>query len=196
MVAMLETRWADALESYGEGVAIASALGTTWQLGTSHLNFGTALLHSGRIEEAVASVESALGVYRELGDDVFAARTVNVLAQAALAGNQIDRADGLAREALTSVAALGERQGMVEGLLNLAAVAAARSEIERAATLAGAAAAIRETIAARAADFDVAIAGRLLDQAQAGDGEMRWRRGWERGRALDPAAAIALALAP
>jgi tetratricopeptide (TPR) repeat protein len=196
MVAMLQSRWADALESYGEGVAIAGALGTTWQLGTSHLNFGTALMHSGRIEEAVAAFESALSVYRELGDDVFAARALSCMAQAALAANQIDRADRLAREALTSVAALGERQGVVEGLLNLAAVAAARSEIERAATLAGAAAAIRETIAARAADFDVAIAGRLLDRAEASGGAMQWRRGWERGRALDPAAAIALALAP
>ena len=196
MVAMLEGRWGDALDSYGEGVAVASALGTTWQLGTSHLNFGTALLHSGRIEEAVAACESALGVYRDLGDDVFAARAISVLAQAALAGNQIDRADRLAREALTSVAALGERQGMVEGLINLAAVAAARSENERAAALAGAAEAIRETIAARAADFDVAISDRLLDRAKASVSETRWRRSWERGRALDPAAAIALALAP
>lgn len=160
----------------------------------SHLNFGTALLHSGRIGEAVAAFESALGVYRELGDDVFAARALSLLAQAALAGNQIDRADRLARDALTSVAELGERQGMVEGLQNLAAVAAARSEVERAAALAGAAAAIRDTIAARAAPFDVAIAGHLLDGAKASGSEMRWRRGWERGRALDPAAAIALAL--
>jgi predicted ATPase/DNA-binding XRE family transcriptional regulator len=195
MVAILEARWGDALESYGEGVAIASALGTTWQLGTSHLNFGTALLHSGRIEEAVAAFESALGVYRELGDDVFAARALNHLAQTALAANQIDRADGMAREALSSVAEQGERQGIVDGLQNMAAVAAARSEVERAAALAGAAAAIRETIAARAADFDVAIAGRLLDRAQASAGEVPWRRGWERGRALDPVAAIALALA-
>jgi tetratricopeptide (TPR) repeat protein len=196
MVAMLQARWADALDSYGEGVAIASALSTTWQLGTSYLNFGTALLHSGRIEEAVAAFESALGVYRELGDDVFAARALNQLAQAALTANQIDRADRIAREALTAVAAQGERQGIVDGLLNLAAVAAARLEVERAAALAGAAAAIRETIAARAAHFDVAIAGRLLELAETNGGEMRWRRGWERGRALDPAAAIALALAP
>ena len=196
MVAMLQARWADALEPYGEGVAIATALGTTWELATSHLNLGSALLHSGRIEEAIAAFESALGVYRELGDDIFAARVLNHLAQAALAGDQIDRADRLAREALTSVAALGERQGMVDGLQNLAAVAAARSEVERAAALAGAAAAIRETIAAHAADFDVSIAGRLLEKAQSGGGEIRWRRGWERGMALDPEAAIALALAP
>jgi hypothetical protein len=135
-------------------------------------------------------------VYRELGDDVFAARALNQLAQAALAGNQIDRADRMAREALTSVAEQGERQGIVDGLQNLAAVAAARSQVERAAALAGAAAAIRETIAARAADFDVAIPGHLLDRAEASVGEMRWRRGLERGRALEPAAAIALALAP
>ena len=140
------------------------------------------------IDQNIDFIQRSVGFVIKLG-------TVQEFAQAALAGNQIDRAERLAREALTSVAALGERQGMVEGLLNLAAVAAARSEIERAATLAGAAAAIRETIAARAADFDVAIAGRLLDRAEASVGKTRWRRGWERGAALDPAAAVALALA-
>ena len=34
---------------------VASALGISWQLGTSYLNFGAALMHSGRVEEAVAT---------------------------------------------------------------------------------------------------------------------------------------------
>jgi tetratricopeptide (TPR) repeat protein len=196
MVAMLQGRYADALGPYGEGVAICSALGISWQLGTSHLNFATALLHSGRIEEAVAGFEQALRVYREIGDDIFAARVLNHLAQAALAGNEIARAERLAREALTSVAEQGELLGIVQGLETLAGVAAVRSEVERAAALAGAAAAIRETIASRAAPFDVAISGRLLARIQSSGSEKRWRRAWDRGRALDSAAAISFALAP
>jgi predicted ATPase len=195
MVAMLQGRYADALEPYGECLAISSALGISWQLGTSHLNFATALLHSGRIENAVASLEQALSVYRELGDDVFGARVLNQLAQAALARNEIARAERLAGEALTSVAEQGERQGIAEGLETLAAVAAARSEVERAAALAGAASALRETIAYSAPPFDVAITGRILATIQASGSERLWRRAWDRGRALDSKAAVALALA-
>jgi hypothetical protein len=84
---------------------------------------------------------------------------------------------------------------MAEGLETLAAVAAACSAVERAATLAGAAAAIREAIAARAAPFDIAITSRLLDRTQATVSEKRWHHAWDRGRTLDPAAAVAHALA-
>jgi predicted ATPase/transcriptional regulator with XRE-family HTH domain len=195
LVAMCQGRYADALEPYTESVAICRSLGLSWQLATSHLNLGAALLHSGRTEEAVASLDEALRLYRELGDDIFAARVLNHIAHAALADNDIARADRLAHEALASLAEQGERQGIAEGLETLAAVAAARSAVERAATLAGAAAAIREAIAARAAPFDIAITSRLLDRTHATVSEKRWHHAWDRGRTLDPVAAVAHALA-
>lgn len=55
------------------------------------------------------------------------------------------RASALAHNALAEFASHAERQGIADGLETLAAVAAARSDPGRAATLAGAAAAIRET---------------------------------------------------
>ena len=194
-VAMCQGRYADALEPYTECLAICRGLGISWQLATSHLNLGAALLHSGRTEEAVGTLEDALSLYRELGDDIFAARVLNHIAHAALAENDVARANRLAREALTSVAEQGERQGIAEGLETLAAVAATRSKVERAATLAGAAAAIRETIASPAAPFDVAITGPLLDRIKTSVSEKRWNRVWDRGAALDSAAAVAYALA-
>jgi hypothetical protein len=61
-------------------------------------------------------------------------------------------------------------------LETLAPVEAERSAIERAATLAGAAAAIRDTIASRAALFDVAITGPHLDRIKASVSEQPWHR--------------------
>jgi predicted ATPase/DNA-binding XRE family transcriptional regulator len=195
LVAMCQGRYADAVEPYTESVAICRGLSLSWQLATSHLNLGTAFLHSGRAGEAVVSLDEALRLYRELGDDIFAARVLNHIAHAALTGNDIARADRLARQALAALAELGERQGIAEALETLAAVAAARTAAERAATLAGAAAAIREAIAARAAPFDTAITGRLLKRTQATVSEGRWQHAWDRGRVLDLAAAVAHALA-
>lgn len=194
-VAMCQGRYADALEPYTESVAICRELGLSWQLATSHLNLGAALLHSGRAEEAVAGLQEALRLYRELGDDIFAARVLNHIAHAALAANDVAGAHHLAREALASLAEQGERQGIAEGLETLAAVAAARSAVERAATLSGAAAAIRETIASHTAPFDVAITGPLLDRIKASVSEERWHRAWAQGAATDSAAAVAYALA-
>ena len=194
-VAMCQGRYTEALEPYTECVAICRGLGISWQLATSHLNLGAALLHCGRADEAVARFHDALRVYRVLGDDIFAARALNHIAHAALADNDLARADRLAREALASVAQQGERQGIAEGLETLAAVAAERAAVERAAILAGAAAAIRETIASHAAPFDVAITGPLLDRIKPSVSEEQWHRAWNRGAALDSAAAVAYALA-
>ena len=66
----------------------------------------------------------------------------------------------------------------------MAAVAAARSDGERAATITGAAAAIRETIASHTAPFDVAITGPLLQRIKASVSEERWHRCWAQGQAL------------
>jgi predicted ATPase/DNA-binding XRE family transcriptional regulator len=194
-VAMCQGRYTEALEPYTECVAICRGLGISWQLATSHLNLGVALLHCGRADEAVARFDDALRQYRVLGDDIFAARVLNHIAHAALANNDLATADRLASEALASVTEQGERQGIAEALETLAAVAAERSAVDRAATLAGAAAAIRDTIASHAAPFDVAITGPHLDKIKASVSEERWHRAWDRGASLDSTAAVAYALA-
>jgi len=193
-VAMSQGRYADALEPYTECVAICRPLGSSWQLATSHLNLGAALLHCGRTQRGIAELRDALQLYRELGDDVFAARALNHLAHAALVEDDVTRADRLAREALVSAAAQEERQGIAEALETMAAVAAARSAADRAAILAGAAAAAREAIVFQPAAFDVAITGRRLDATRAGVSAQRWQQAWTRGRALDTTAAVAYAL--
>ena len=195
MVAMGQGRYAEAVERFRECLVICRPLGLSWQLATSHLNLGTALMVSGSPEEAEATFEEGLEIYRQLGDDIFAARITIAIAQAALAQNDIQRADGLARSALAAFVEHAERQGIAQGLETWAAVAAARGDMQRAATLGGAAAAVRETIAARAAPFELAIIGRFLERIQEAADEELWHGAWEAGLAMGADAAVAYALA-
>ena len=181
------------VEPFRKSILSCSPLGMSWQLATSHLNLGTALLHVGRSDEADATLKEGLRLYRELGDEVSAARITNVRAQASLVRQDIEQANALARDALLVVAEQGERQGIAEGLETLAAVAAVRKEPDRAARLSRAAASIRETIASRPT-FEVAITGSFLESTQRTVGEKRWRGLWEDGRALSTEAAMAFAL--
>jgi predicted ATPase len=192
-VAVGQGRYQDALDAFGECVAICQRLGPSWQLATSQLNLGAALLHVGRPHDADAAFAAGLRIYRELGDDVFAARMTNQRAQAALAQSETGRAAALARDALAEFASHAERQGIAEGLETLAAVAAAQSDHGRAATLAGAAAAIRETIAASQLP-DLIITTRFLREAERDADPERWLASWQAGHSLGTAAAVRYAL--
>jgi len=193
MVAMCQGRYTDALDPFRQCIRICRPLGLSWQLATSHLNLGTALLHAGRTDAAEATLREGLRLYRELGDEIFAARVTNVLAQASLVRQDIEGAKAFACEALMVVAEQGERQGIAEGLETLAAVAAARNEPDRAARLGGAAAAIRDTIASRPT-FEVTITGPIVERVQRTVTGKRWHESWEAGRALSPENAVAFGL--
>ena len=193
-LAMCEGRYADALGPLLESVEICRRLGVSWELGTSHLNFGDALLHSGQVAEAERAYREGLRIYEQLGDAVFAARMTNAIAHTALAESHIERADGLARDALTGFARQRERIGVAEALDTLAAVAAARRDSERAARLDGASASIHETIASRPAPFERAISGRFIKASQVAMGANRWRSAWEAGHDLSVEEAIDYAL--
>jgi non-specific serine/threonine protein kinase len=192
-LATCEDRFGDALEPLLESVEICRSLGVSWELGTSHLNYGDALLHSGQVAEAEGVYQEGLRVYEQLGDAVFEARTKNALAHAALAENHIDRADSLAKDALTGFTRQRERIGIAAVLDTLAAVAAARSDAERAARLDGASASVLETIASRPAPYERAITGRFIKSAQAAL-EERWPPAWDAGHDMSMEDAIDYAL--
>lgn len=194
MERMIRGAYSEALPPFREAVAICRELGRTWQLGTSYLNLGTALLHSGDADAAEAALLEGLGVYEELGDEVFTARIHNTLAHVALQRGNVAEADRLARQGLAAAVRQGERQGIGDGLQTLAAVAATCSDADRAATLAAAAAALRDTIAARPGPFDVAVPGRYVESAARSVEGDRWQRAWAAGRLMDVDSAVALAL--
>jgi len=158
------------------------------------LNLGNALLNSGQPAEAERLYAEGLTVYRELGDETFAARMTNTIAHAALAQDDLERADGLARESLIGFAKQRDRMGVAEALQTMAAVAAARADSERAARLDGAAAGIHATIASQPAPFEEAITRRFIDAIRLLGGQERWQADWQEGRELSVDAAIDYAL--
>jgi len=193
-LATCEGRFADALEPLLESVEICRSLGESWELGTSHLNYGDALLHSGQVAAAESAYREGLRVYEQLGDAVFAARMKNALAHTALAENRIERADSLAKDALAGFTRQRERIGVAAALDTLAAVAAAHADAERAARLDGASASIHERVASQPAPYERAITGRFITTAQAALGKDRWRPAWDAGHELSMEDAVEYAL--
>ncbi len=164
-VAMCEGRYEEALAPFAEALDRCREHGRTWQLATSFMNLGNAVLHAGDPERAGHLFEEGLVVYRELGDVSFAARTTVWLAHVALAQGRIDDADRLAAEALGAIEGRGDRLNLAEVIEVRAAVAAARGDAPKAAELAAEAAAIRETIASRPPPFEQAIPFSLIRRA-------------------------------
>lgn len=194
-VALCEGRFADALGPLHEALQICRPLGLTWQLGTSCLNFGNALLHSGRIDEAEQTYRDGLRVYLELGDETFSARMRVALAHAALARRDFVAAEQLAQEALAGFERRRERLGIAEALDVLAAAAATRADIDRAARLDGAAHQVQETIASRPAPFERTLTRALLEIARSSVDAERWRSAWDEGHGLSLDQAVHLARA-
>lgn len=193
-LAMCEGRFGDAMEPLRESLEICRRIGLTWQLGTSHLNFGNALLHSGHTADAEHIYRASLEVYSQLGDATFAARITNAIAHTALAEDDIARADALARDAMKGFAGQRERLGVAEALDTLAAVAAARGNAERSARLDGMSRSIHETIASQPAPFERAISGRFIKAAQSMMDANRWRSAWDAGHEMSMEEAIDYAL--
>ena len=193
-VAMCEGRYGDALEPLRGSLEICQRLGLSWQLGTSYLNYGNALLHSGDLEAAEQAYANGLAAYLELGDATFAARMRLALAQAALARGDVREADALARDALRGFAAQRERLGVAEALDALAGIAAATGDAERSARLDGAAHAVQTTIASRPAPFERSITRSFIERARSRADPASWRSAWEEGNALRVDEAVGAAL--
>lgn len=183
-VAMCEGRYADALAPLRESLEICERLGLSWQLGTSHLNYGNALLHSGDLVAAERTYTAGLAVYRQLGDETFAARMRVALAQTALMRRDVGTATDLARDALHAFAVQRERLGIAEALDALAAVAAARRELAQSAMLDGAAQRVQTTIASRPAPFERSITRSFIEDARSLSDPIVWQRAWDKGNAL------------
>jgi tetratricopeptide (TPR) repeat protein len=189
LVALVEGRYEDALRPFHRALSFCRYLGQSWQLATSHLNLGLALLHSGDLNSAESALGDGLRIYNELGDRTFAARARVALSHVALARRNFPEAGALARAALSAFASTHERQGLAEALVTIAAIRAAAGEVEIAAELHGSAAALRETIAARPAPFDDEVPNLFLDKARE-ESSSTWEAAASRGRGLGVEAAV------
>ena len=194
MVAMAHDRAHDALPPFEQAVSIMRHLGQSWLLATSLLNLGSSYMHTGDEEHAISALEEATALYRRLGDRHFAARATIQLGFAWLESGDRARAGALIRESLIEFTALGDEWGTVEALEATAALHAAQGKPERAARIAGAAAAFRTTMTVLPLPFDIRFTHRWLDVARAED-EAAFANAWSEGENLSRDEAIEESLA-
>jgi predicted ATPase/transcriptional regulator with XRE-family HTH domain len=194
VVAMGRHRFADAVHPFREALAIAAQLGPSWLLGTSHLNLGSALLQAEDVDGARSNFIDAVGVYREVGDENFAARAVGQLGYVALLAGHEQEARSHFSAALEALRDLGDNWGIAEALEAFSALNASKGNNEAAARLAGGAERVRDTFGARALPADRVSVERYLETARESTDHRAWRSAWEEGRSMPLDRAIDLAL--
>jgi predicted ATPase/class 3 adenylate cyclase len=183
--------------AFEESLALHRALDNKAFIATNLHGIGLALLLQGDGVQARAALEESIALASEVGDNMTLAsalRELGILAY--FAGNHV-RGLEAARQSLILLRDLGERSGLSNCLAVVAAVLAALGQPQRAAWLLGAVGALQESIgymlpgeAARR------IFDRVVGAVQQALGADAFAIALARGRTLDLAEAIAIALQP
>jgi tetratricopeptide (TPR) repeat protein len=137
--------------------------------------------------------EQCLELCQKQGDSIGRTWILHTLARAALADVDPEQAGVLLAESLALLRELRNKDGLPECLELLAALAGSRGQGKRAARLFGAAAALRDGIAAPLSPAYRAQYMRDLAAARAHTDETKWAAAWAAGYALSPDEAIAAA---
>jgi predicted ATPase/DNA-binding SARP family transcriptional activator len=121
-------RWLES--SLAQGDALPDPLRAKALHGASYLALG-----QGDYEECDTLGETALALYRKLGDKEGAGRTVHVLAWSAGQRGDTERAVAFAQESLSLARELGHKRGIIVSLSNLGLATARQGDHERAVAL-------------------------------------------------------------
>jgi predicted ATPase/DNA-binding SARP family transcriptional activator len=194
-VALYAGDTAEARARYEAALALRREEGRSAGFAWALLQLGEVAMAAGDIPGARVRIEEALAVYRELGHRRLVPWALLQLCQADWVTGEFAGARARLREALAAYRELDNRSGLATALEHGAGLAAAEGDAARALRLAGAAAALRETIkvprsAPRLQELERRLerARRRLDPADQ-DAE------WAAGRALSLEDAIVTATA-
>jgi predicted ATPase/class 3 adenylate cyclase len=120
-----------------EGVAWLERCLTASDTGPADADLALALFWLGallddarRPEEAAARLEAALAIYREVGDEVGIARSLNSLGVVARSTGGVERAERLFMESIERKEKLGDRSGIAVSLSNLGILSTDRGRFE------------------------------------------------------------------
>jgi len=164
----------ECFEIFGQ---IQDRTGIAWTLSRQ----GDLALKQGDFETAQPLYQLALATFRELNDQWGIAGSLEDLGNLASEQKDYPRADPLYRESLRIFQGLGQKRGVARLLEAFASVAAARSDGEAALRLAGAAAALRQSIGALPAPAEQAKLERNLARAREGLSTTASRAAWLEG---------------
>lgn len=143
-----------ARELHQQALAIRRSLGHRVGVGYSYLNLGDVARRIGDAAEAMTMFTRCLDVFRDAGDTLGIGYALQGLGLAAMLAADARQANAHLVEALRIRLGLGDRRGVVESIEGIASVAASLDRLPVAATLFGAAHALREQIGAQLPEPD------------------------------------------
>jgi len=178
---------------YADSIALAREHGDRDVEASSLNGLGGIALDHGDYGEAWRHHEDALGVFRRLGDRYGIAFSLREMGRASIGLGNLPKSHELLAESLSIFEALNDRLALAETLEHFAVLAAAEAEDEHALVLAGAAAALHETLGAPMTTQDRERMEQSLAESRGRLGEAAAASAFDGGRAmpLDRVAAIA-----
>lgn len=185
-----------ALGFYTESLEVMRRVADPLNVSVMLYNLGEIAVDVGDYERAATLLAECRAMADDLGVPRVGAHAAHMAGYAAVGAGDLERAEGLLREAL----ALHREQGNMEGaslaLAGFSLLAAARNEWERAARIAGAAEALRDSIGLHATPADLAMLERAVGPARQALGEPGFERSMAEGKAMTVPEALAYAAAP
>jgi predicted ATPase/DNA-binding NarL/FixJ family response regulator len=178
-----------------EGLAVARAAGDSHNVSVVLNMLGYAVLMQGDVVTARSVLEESLAMRRQEGERYGTAWVLDGLGLVATDDGCYEEAWALFAESLRLRHQLGDLVGTAESLESMGGLAAIQAQPERAAQLAGAAAALREISGAPLSPMRRAIVNRWLLPLRQTVGEDSINRAYAAGRATPLDHAVALALA-
>jgi predicted ATPase/class 3 adenylate cyclase len=181
-----------AREMFGEAIRIARAeqMTVSVALATSQLGHATAL--AGDYEDAASYLRESAALFAELGDTIWTQNRYQGLL--ALLEGELDAAESLLMTSLVKGREQAPQQDIPYWIEDVAAVADAKGELVRAATLWGATDALFEKFRLAILEENRQVRERFRrDQQRAGD--EAWTEAWARGHAMSLDEAVDYALA-
>ena len=202
-LAMAEASVANSLR-FGDADAVGPLLaraadharltGNPFVIGFVALTRARILGAAGKVPEARAAFDEAFTMYTELGDDRFVLVTRSDLGHLLRDAGELDEAEAIYRETLAGWEHAGNRGAMANQYESFAFIAIDRGDTQRAATLLGAAASLRELAGARMMPWERETYDAALVRLRAATDPAAFEAAWVRGSRLDQEKAIALAM--
>jgi predicted ATPase len=184
----------EARSFYEASIAHLRPFGPTWAIAVPLHNLGQIMLHEGDLETARALFEESLPLHELLGENGNTVTARIMLALVLLIQGELGRATALAAQAVTLLRALRWHHGTARSLDICAAVANAHARPAIAASLLGAAEAVRIATGEAVLPVHAPTRERALAEARRALGDDRFAIACAEGRALSLDAATALAL--
>jgi tetratricopeptide (TPR) repeat protein len=183
-----------AARHFEESLTVNRQIGDQKAIAATLNNLGMVAMSQKAYERAAALLNESLRLFQQIGDTYGIVMALSNLAELVSAQGNLPRAAELHRECLRHCARLDNKQAIAGCLERLAGVLAALGRPLPAASLYGAAAALREALGSPLPESDRADYDRNLAAAQAAAEPGDWQNRWAHGRAMSISQAIAFAM--